>query len=83
MLSWKDDGPGVDGETLARVADPFFSTKDVGQGTGLGLSFVHQTIDGHGGEVEFQSSPGDGFCVRILLPIWREPSPGGYSGAGE
>ncbi|MFT4647409.1 MAG: signal transduction histidine kinase [Glaciecola sp.] len=83
MLTWQDDGPGVDAETLARVADPFFSTKDVGQGTGLGLSFVHQTLDGHGGGVEFQSSPGSGFCVRIHLPIWREPSPSGYSGAAE
>ncbi len=82
-LTWQDDGPGVDEETLARVADPFFSTKDVGQGTGLGLSFVHQTIDGHGGDVEFQSSPDQGFCVRIHLPIWREPSPDGYSRAGE
>ncbi|MCA9001916.1 MAG: HAMP domain-containing histidine kinase [Planctomycetes bacterium] len=83
LLEWKDDGPGVTADVLVRVADPFFSTKDVGQGTGLGLSFVHQTIDGHGGRVEFLSEPGDGFCVRIRLPIWREKSASGYSGAAE
>ncbi|MEZ6018662.1 MAG: HAMP domain-containing protein [Planctomycetota bacterium] len=49
QLEFWDDGPGVDEQTLARVADPFFSTKEVGQGTGLGLSFVHQVIDAHGG----------------------------------
>ncbi len=83
LLSWKDDGPGVDAQVLARVADPFFSTKDVGQGTGLGLSFVHQVIDGHGGRVEFESAPGEGFCVRIQLPIWQESSSSGYIGPSE
>ncbi len=82
-LSWQDDGPGVDTQTLARVADPFFSTKDVGQGTGLGLSFVHQVIDGHGGRVEFESAPGEGFCVRIQLPIWKESCASGYIGPTE
>jgi signal transduction histidine kinase len=83
LLEWQDDGPGVDAQVLARVADPFFSTKDVGQGTGLGLSFVHQIIDAHGGRVEFLSEPGKGFCVRILLPVWREPARSGYSGGAE
>ncbi|MEZ6005724.1 MAG: ATP-binding protein [Planctomycetota bacterium] len=69
QLEFWDDGPGVDEQTLARVADPFFSTKEVGQGTGLGLSFVHQVIDAHGGRVLMDSAPGEGFTVTVLLPL--------------
>lgn len=68
-LTFWDDGPGVDAATLARAADPFFSTKDVGQGTGLGLSFLHQVIDAHRGRISLESEPGKGFRVLVELPL--------------
>ncbi len=68
-LTFWDNGPGTDAATLARAADPFFSTKDVGQGTGLGLSFLHQVVDAHSGRISLESEPGKGFRVLVELPL--------------
>lgn len=68
----EDNGPGVDERTLARVADLFFTTKDVGKGTGLGLSMVHNIVAAHEGELSFESEPGRGFRVEIVLPPYDE-----------
>ena len=68
LLFW-DSGPGVPADVLPRVADPFFSTKEVGEGTGLGLSFLHQVIAAHGGTVSLESEPGKGFRVLVELPL--------------
>lgn len=62
-----DSGPGFDIETLPRVLDPFFTTKD--QGTGLGLPIVNTIIVGHGGRVEAGNHPEGGGLVRVILPI--------------
>jgi signal transduction histidine kinase len=64
-----DDGPGVDEETLARAADPFFTTKGQGRGTGLGLAIVHHVANAHGGRVLLWSRPGKGFRVELELPV--------------
>lgn len=63
-----DTGPGVEAEVLERAADLFFTTKEVGKGTGLGLGIVHRIVDAHGGRVHLESQPGKGFKVRIELP---------------
>jgi signal transduction histidine kinase len=55
-------------EVLERAADLFFSTKAPGKGTGLGLSIVHNVVAAHGGRVQLESRPGEGFRVRIELP---------------
>ncbi len=64
-----DTGEGMDAETLARAADPFFTTKPVGKGSGLGLSQVYGTVEQHGGSVEIVSTPGTGTTVRMFLPV--------------
>jgi signal transduction histidine kinase len=63
-----DDGPGVEADVLERAADLFFTTKEVGKGTGLGLGIVHRIVDAHGGRVQLSSAPGEGFRVSIELP---------------
>ena len=68
-LSVRDTGRGIDAKTLQRVFDPFFSSKDVGRGTGLGLSVVHGIMHGCGGHVLVDSEVGEGSCFRLLFPV--------------
>ena len=66
----EDNGPGMDDSTLKRVFEPFFTTKDVKNGTGLGLSLSYFIIvDDHGGEMEAESTLGEGTKFIIKLPI--------------
>jgi PAS domain S-box-containing protein len=68
MLEIADTGEGMSPEILEQVFDPFFSTKDVGQGTGLGLSMVRGFVEQSGGCLEIDSESGKGTTVRIYLP---------------
>ena len=68
-LSVADTGVGMDAQTLARAVEPFFSTKGVGRGTGLGLSMVHGLASQLGGAMRLDSLPGVGTRVALLLPI--------------
>lgn len=63
-----DDGPGIPPDILPRVFDPFFTTRDVGHGMGLGLFVVYEIVDEHGGCIAVDSAPGAGACFRIRLP---------------
>jgi signal transduction histidine kinase len=67
-LCVQDNGPGVAQGDLGRIADLFYSTKEVGKGTGLGLALVHNTVASHGGEVELRSELGRGFTAELLFP---------------
>jgi PAS domain S-box-containing protein len=67
-LGVDDIGIGMDGETLARAIEPFFSTKGVGKGTGLGLSMVHGLAAQLGGGLHIDSAPGQGTRVALWLP---------------
>lgn len=66
-VSVTDNGVGIDSDNLGKIFDPFFSTKTVGQGMGLGLNICHRIIEAHGGELLVESTPGKGtvFIVRI------------------
>lgn len=63
-----DNGPGAPPAVLERAADLFFTTKEVGKGTGLGLGIVHRIVDAHDGEIRLESAPGAGFVVSVTLP---------------
>jgi signal transduction histidine kinase len=69
QLAVSDTGTGMGAETLNRAADPFFTTKPVGKGSGLGLSQVVGTVEQLGGRVEIESREGTGTTVRLFLPI--------------
>ncbi len=64
-----DRGSGMSDETLARATDPFFTTKEPGQGMGLGLFLSHMIIERLDGRIRFESAPGRGTTVRVTLPL--------------
>ena len=75
-----DNGPGIPPDVQSRMFEPFFTTKSVGTGTGLGLIISHRIVgDRHGGEIEFESRPGE-TRFKVRLPIQRAQPQGQASG---
>ena len=68
-VSISDNGCGIPADILAKVRNPFFTTKDVGHGTGLGLSIVDRIIAQHGGDLRIESERGKGTTVTVVLPV--------------
>jgi signal transduction histidine kinase len=67
----RDSGSGMDEQTLKRATEPFFTTKGVGKGTGLGLPMVHGLMAQSGGAMQIASQVGQGTAVRLWLPVDR------------
>ena len=63
-----DTGSGIPPEQLARIYDPFFTTKDIGRGTGLGLSISYGIVQEHDGTIRCDSSVGQGTRFTLTLP---------------
>ena len=68
ILSVSDTGCGIEPEIKDRLFDPYFTTKEVGKGTGMGLAVVHGIVKNHEGAITFESEPGKGTTVHILFP---------------
>ena len=68
LLSVTDNGVGMTPEVLERAVEPFFTTKNLGHGTGLGLSMVYGFVKQSGGHVKIESAPNRGTRVRLYLP---------------
>jgi PAS domain S-box-containing protein len=71
-LSVNDSGVGMDAETIARCLEPFYTTKDIGKGSGLGLAQVYGFAHGSGGSVQIESRTQEGTKVLLLLPRSNE-----------
>lgn len=69
VVQIRDTGPGIPKEHLSKVFDPFFTTREVGKGTGLGLNIVHRVVEKYGGNVQIESEVGQGTTVIISLPL--------------
>ena len=85
QLGVGDTGTGMSEETLDKVFLPFFTTKDVHEGTGLGLAVVHGIVTSHGGSIDVESHPGQGTRFEIRLPLsgpeeTQEAAPDGARG---
>jgi len=68
-LSVGDTGIGIPNEIMGRIFDPYFTTKEPGKGSGLGLSVIHGIVKGYQGGIEIQSKPGKGTLVKVFLPL--------------
>ena len=68
-LTLEDSGHGMDPHTLSQIFDPYFTTKQVGKGTGLGLAVVHGIVKELGGEIKVYSEVGHGSVFRVYVPI--------------
>lgn len=68
ILKIIDDGHGIDDEILPKIFDPFFTSKEIGQGTGLGLSTVYGIVKQNNGFIDIESKPGKGTSFSIFLP---------------
>jgi signal transduction histidine kinase/ActR/RegA family two-component response regulator len=72
-LSVSDTGHGMNAETQRRVFEPFFTTGEIGQGSGLGLAMVYGIVKNHDGHILCSSTPGQGACFKIYLPAIGTP----------
>ncbi|MCF6188437.1 MAG: ATP-binding protein, partial [Desulfobulbaceae bacterium] len=68
-LRVKDNGCGIPADTIQNIFDPFFTTKDAGKGTGLGLAVVHDIVNGCGGFIQVNSTPGEGTAIDLYFPV--------------
>ena len=69
VLSVEDDGCGMDEETVARIFDPYFTTKEVGRGTGLGLAIIHGAVQDYNGFIDVHSIVGQGTRISVYFPV--------------
>jgi CheY-like chemotaxis protein len=74
IIEIADNGLGIPPEILPRVFEPFITTKEIGAGSGLGLSQVHGFVHQSGGAVDIESEPGKGTIVRMYLPAAKVPT---------
>jgi PAS domain S-box-containing protein len=69
LIEVADNGIGISPENVAKIYDPFFTTKGVGRGTGLGLAVTYGIVQEHAGHISVESAPGRGTTFRITLPV--------------
>ena len=75
VIKIADDGAGIPASIQDRILEPFFTTKDVGKGSGQGLAIAHSVIEEHGGNLSFESTPGEGTTFLIALPFVSSEAP--------
>jgi signal transduction histidine kinase len=73
IISFEDNGMGMTEETKSKMFDPFFTKKDVGDGSGLGMSISHGIIEEHEGKFKVESEVGKGTKISIVLPLNKTP----------
>ncbi len=69
VITIQDWGIGMEESTITKLGDPFFTTKDPGKGTGLGLYIAYQCVEVHNGSIQFESTPGEGTKCVITIPV--------------
>jgi|GEM_PF-403267 len=88
-LSMKDTGAGIETENLSRIFDPYFTTKEIGKGTGMGLAVIYGIVQQHAGSIQVETEIGKGTTFELYFPaidskpLMKEKSAGGISGGKE
>jgi two-component system, NtrC family, sensor kinase len=72
LLEVEDDGPGIPGSSQLKVFEPFFTSKDIGEGTGLGLAVCRGLVESGGGTIEVDATYTEGARIRVTLPARRQ-----------
>jgi CheY-like chemotaxis protein len=72
QITVSDNGPGIDPDIMARLFDPYFTTRGVGKGSGLGLAVVYTLVKNHNGAITVHNRPGKGAMFTMLLPMVDE-----------
>ena len=67
-LAVRDSGPGIPSHIMERMFEPFYTTKEVGKGSGMGLAMVHGIVHDHGGHILIDSALGEGTAIRVMFP---------------
>jgi two-component system, NtrC family, sensor kinase len=75
VVTLRDTGPGIPPQVLPRIFEPFYTTKEVGKGIGLGLAIAYGIIQEHGGEIIATNHPDGGALFKIALPIEKDSGP--------
>jgi two-component system, cell cycle sensor histidine kinase and response regulator CckA len=83
LLAVTDTGQGIPADHLPHIFEPFYTTKAVGLGTGLGLATVEGVVSQSGGHIQVESKTGQGTTIKILLPLTSEPAPASPTGVRE
>jgi signal transduction histidine kinase len=73
VVGISDTGCGIEADVGRRIFEPFFTTKEAGRGTGLGLAVSYGIVRKHGGDIEYQSEPGEGTTFTVTLPVLSKP----------
>ncbi len=69
IIAFMDQGTGMDEETMHKMFDPFFTSKPIGEGTGLGMSIAYKIVQAHGGKIQVKSALNKGTTIAVQLPI--------------
>ena len=69
IIRFLDQGVGMDQETQQKMFEPFYTSKNIGEGTGLGMSIAYKIIEAHSGKIDVDSTIGEGTAISIALPI--------------
>jgi two-component system NtrC family sensor kinase len=77
QICFSDTGPGIQEKEVSRIFDPFYTTKEPGKGTGLGLSVCYRIVEGLGGTIRDESTPGLGTSILVTLPVTNRKNGGG------
>ncbi len=72
QLTMSDSGPGIPSDIIYKIFDPYFTTKEVGKGTGMGLAIVHGIVKNYGGFISLHSEPGEGTTFHVFVPVEKQ-----------
>ncbi len=82
-ITVRDTGRGMEPAVMRRIFEPFYTTKEIGKGTGMGLAVVYGIVTGLNGDISVESTPGEGASFRVMLPVVETKSRENISPAGE